>query len=128
MKELTKAEEEVMQVLWKLGQGFANDIVTHLQESVEEGKKPAYNTILTVVRILEKKGFVAHETFGKSNRYYPLVKKEEYSQSFLHGFVKNYFDNSFQSLFSCFANKENLSIQELEALKKMIEKELKKND
>lgn len=126
MKELTRAEEEVMQVVWKLKQGFANDIVTELYETISGDKKPAYNTILTIVRILERKGFVSHERFGKINRYYPLVSKEDYSQSFLHGFVKNYFDNSYQSLFSRFANKENLSMKELEDLKTMIETEINK--
>ena len=74
IKELTKAEEQVMQAVWSVGQGFANEIVAAMAEP-----KPAYNTVLTMVRILEKKGFVAHETFNKSNRYYPLVSKEEYS-------------------------------------------------
>ena len=95
MKELTKAEEQVMQVLWQIGQGFAADIIANFPEP-----KPAYNTMLTVVRILEKKGFVSHETFGKSNRYYPLVSKEQYSESFMQQFVRNYFDNSFKSMIS----------------------------
>ena len=76
MKELTKAEEQIMQVIWKIGQGFANEIMAAFPEP-----KPAYNTVLTVVRILEKKGFVGHETFCKANRYYPIVSKEEYSQN-----------------------------------------------
>lgn len=124
MKELTKAEEEIMQVMWRIGQGFANDIVTELQRSTDGDKKPAYNTILTIVRILEKKGFVGHESFGKANRYFPLISKEEYSQSFMHGFVKNYFNNSYKSLLSCFAKGENLSLSELEELKQIIEKEI----
>ena len=98
MKELTKAEEQVMQVLWQIKQGFAADIIANFPEP-----KPAYNTMLTVVRILEKKGFVSHETFGKSNRYYPLVSKEQYSESFMQQFVRNYFDNSFKSMVSFFS-------------------------
>ena len=98
IKELTKAEEEVMQVIWTLKSGFANDIVSAIQESITDSKKPAYNTILTIVRILEKKGFVSHETFGKANRYFPLISKEEYSSCFISSFVKNYFNNSYGNI------------------------------
>lgn len=116
MKELTKAEEQVMQVIWKIGSGFANEIMAAYPEP-----KPAYNTVLTVVRILEKKGFVAHETFCKANRYFPLISKEEYSESSLKGLVENYFNNSYLDLVSAFAKKENFSIEQIEELKKMIE-------
>jgi predicted transcriptional regulator len=116
MKELTKAEEQVMQVIWKIGQGFANEIMAAYPEP-----KPAYNTVLTMVRILEKKGFVAHETFCKANRYYPLISKEEYSANSLKGLVQNYFNNSYMDLVSAFAKKENFTIEEIEELKKMIE-------
>ena len=116
MKELTKAEEQVMQVIWLIDKGFANEIMANFPEP-----KPAYNTVLTIVRILEKKGFVAHETFCKANRYYPLVSKEDYSQNFLTGFVKNYFNNSYTDLVSAFTKKENLSLNELEELKKLID-------
>jgi BlaI family transcriptional regulator, penicillinase repressor len=128
IKELTKAEEEVMQIIWKLKQGFANDIVSALQDSVTDVKKPAYNTILTIVRILEKKGFVGHETFGKSNRYFPLIFKDEYSSYFLNSFVKNYFNNSYGSFISCFANRENLSIKEIEELKSLLQKQIEESE
>ena len=108
MKELTKAEEQIMQVIWKIGHGFANEIMAAFPEP-----KPAYNTVLTVVRILEKKGFVGHETFCKANRYYPIVSKEEYSQNFVDSIVKRYFNNSYLDLVSAFAKKENFSIKEL---------------
>jgi predicted transcriptional regulator len=85
MKELTRAEEQVMHVLWYLGQAYVKDIIERLPEP-----KPAYNTISTIVRILEKKGFVGHEAFGKTYRYHPLVAKEDYTQAFLKSFVKNY--------------------------------------
>lgn len=116
MKELTKAEEQVMQVLWGIGSGFANEIMAAFPEP-----KPAYNTVLTVIRILEKKGFVTHETFCKANRYKPLISKEEYSHSFLGSVVERYFNNSYLDLVSAFAKKENLSLEELESLKKMID-------
>lgn len=116
MKELTKAEEQVMQVIWKIGEGFVNDIMRAYPEP-----KPVYNTMLTMIRILEKKGFVAHEKFGKANRYYPLVSKEEYSESSLKGLVKNYFNNSYFDLMSAFAKKENFTMEQIEELKKMID-------
>lgn len=115
-KELTKAEEQVMHVIWNIGEGFANEIMSNFPEP-----KPAYNTVLTIVRILEKKGFVAHETFCKANRYYALVSKEEYSHNSLSGLVKNYFNNSYTELVSAFTKKENFSIEQLEELKKMID-------
>lgn len=116
MKELTKSEEQVMQVIWKIGRGFANEIMTAFPEP-----KPAYNTVLTMVRILEKKGFVAHETFCKANRYFPLVSKEEYSQNSLKGLVSNYFNGSYTELVSAFTKKENFTMEQLQELKKMIE-------
>ena len=116
MKELTKAEEQVMQVLWGIESGFANEIMTAFPEP-----KPAYNTVLTIIRILEKKGFVKHETFCKANRYQPVVSKEEYSKKYLGSVVERYFNNSYLDLVSAFAKKENFSLEELETLKKMID-------
>lgn len=115
MKELTKSEEQVMQVIWSIGEGFANEIMAAFPEP-----KPAYNTVLTIVRILEKKGFVTHDTFCKANRYKALIDKEEYSQNFVDSIVKRYFNNSYLDLVSTFAKKENFSIKELEELKKII--------
>jgi predicted transcriptional regulator len=115
MKELTKLEEEIMQVIWQIGKGFANDIMAASPEP-----KPAYNTALTMVRILEKKGFVSYESFGKAHRYYPLISKEDYSKKVLSGVVKNYFDNSFRNLVSAFADGRNLTLKDLEELKKII--------
>ena len=121
IKELTKAEEQVMHVIWKIGEGFANEIMSNFPEP-----KPAYNTVLTIVRILEKKGFVGHETFCKANRYYPLISKEDYSQNSLNTLVKNYFNNSYTELVSAFAKKENFTIEQLEELKKMIDDAINK--
>ncbi len=83
MKELTRAEEQIMHVLWFLGQAYVKDIIERLPEP-----KPAYNTVSTIVRILEKKGFVGHEAFGKTHLYHPLVAKEDYTQAFLRSFVR----------------------------------------
>lgn len=116
MKELTKGEEQVMQVIWSIGQGFANEIMAAFPEP-----KPAYNTMLTVIKILENKGFVKHETFCRANRYSAAISKEEYSQRFLGSVVERYFNNSYLDLVSAFAKKENFSLEELEALKKVID-------
>ena len=116
MKELTKAEEQVMQVIWTIKEGFANEIMTAFPEP-----KPAYNTVLTIIKILEKKGFVTHETFCRANRYKALISKEEYSQGFLNSVVERYFNNSYLDLVSAFAKKENFSLAEIDELKKMIE-------
>ena len=115
MKELTKGEEQVMQVIWSIGQGFANEIMAAFPEP-----KPAYNTVLTVIKILENKGFVKHETFCRANRYSAAISKEEYSQRYLGSVVERYFNNSYLDLVSAFAKKENFSLEELEALKKVI--------
>jgi len=105
-----------MQVIWSIGSGFANEIMAAFPEP-----KPAYNTVLTIIRILEKKGFVSHETFCKANRYQPAVTKEEYSQNFLGSVVERYFNNSYLDLVSAFAKKENFSVEELEEMKKAID-------
>lgn len=106
-----------MQILWKIGQGFVNDILEHFPDP-----RPAYNTVSTIVRILEKKGFVAHEAFGKSHRYYPLVSKKEYTRKFMKGFIKNYFSDSYKEMVSFFAREEKLSKEDLDEIRKMINK------
>lgn len=121
MKELTKAEEQVMQILWKIEKGFVKDIIDSMPKP-----KPAYNTVSTIVRILEKKGFVGHNAYGKTHEYYPLVSKKDYSGKFLKGFVKNYFGNSYRQMVSHFAREENLSIEEMESIIKLLSNELKK--
>ena len=110
-QELTRAELEIMQILWARGGGFVNEIREDMPEP-----KPAYNTVSTIVRILEKKGVVAHEAFGKSHRYYPLVSKEEYTQRFMRNVMGNFFDNSVTQLFSFLTAKENLSATEVEEI------------
>jgi BlaI family penicillinase repressor len=119
MKELTKAEEQIMQILWKLEQGFVKDILEHLPKP-----KPAYNTVSTIVRILEKKGFVSYKAYGKTHEYYPVLSKEEYTRSFLKRFVENYFSDSFQDMVSFFAKEKDISISELESMIKMISREI----
>ncbi len=121
MKELTKAEEQVMQLIWEIKQGFVKDILNRMEEP-----KPAYNTISTIVRILEKKGFVGYKTYGKTHQYYPLISKKDYRKELMGGVVKNYFSNSFRQLVSFFAEEKQLSLKELEELKSIVEQEIKK--
>lgn len=119
VKELTKAEEEVMQILWQLGKGFVNDLLEQYPEP-----KPAYNTISTIIRILEKKGFVAHNSFGKTYEYYPLISKEKYTQQFMGNVVKGYFDNSYKKVVSFFTGNENLSVNEMEEIRRIIDEQI----
>ncbi len=121
MKQLTRAEEQIMQILWKLDKAFVKDIIVHLPEP-----KPAYNTVSTIVRILEKKGFVGYKAYGKTHEYYPLVDKPEYTQKYLRNFVKNYFSNSYKQMVSFFAKEEKLSISEMEEMRQLIEQEIEK--
>lgn len=111
MKELTKAEEQIMQVLWDLDRAFVKEIIDKLPDP-----KPAYNTVSTIVRILQDKGFVGHEVYGKSHCYYPLVNKDTYTRKFLKNFIGNYFQNSFSQMVSFFAREENIDLQELEKI------------
>lgn len=119
MKKLTHAEEQIMQVLWDLEKGFVNDIVSRLPDP-----KPAYNTVSTIVRILEQKGFVGHKAYGRTHEYYPLINKDEYSREYLDNFTQNYFSNSYKALASFFANTQNLSIRELEEIKVLVEEQI----
>ena len=121
MKQLTKAEEQIMQVLWELKKGFVRDILEKLPLP-----KPAYNTVSTIIRILEKKGFVGYIAHGKSHEYYPLVTKMIYRKNYFKGFINNYFGNSYQALTSFFTNEQDLSLSELEELRGLLDKEIQK--
>ncbi|MCF6241974.1 MAG: BlaI/MecI/CopY family transcriptional regulator [Bacteroidales bacterium] len=120
MNELTKAEEQVMQILWRIEKGFVKDVITHFSEP-----KPAYNTVSTIIRILEKKGFIGHKAYGKTYEYFPLISKKEYTKSFFKGFLSRYFSNSLQQLVSFFSNENEMSIEEMEKIMKMMEEEIK---
>ncbi len=121
-RELTRAEEQVMQILWELDKAFVKDIVEQMPDP-----KPAYNTVSTIVRILEKKGFVGYKAFGKTHRYFPLMSKKEYTRLYMNSFIKNYFSNSFKEMVSFFAKEDNMSITELEDLMKEVGKDLDDN-
>ena len=120
MKELTKAEDQIMQILWKLEKGFVKDIIDHMPNP-----KPAYNTVSTITRILEKKGFVGYKAYGKTHEYYPLIPKEKYTKFYLNNMLSGYFNGSFQNLVSFCAKEEKLDLQDIDTLMKKLE-ELKK--
>lgn len=111
MRELTKAEDQVMQILWRLEKGFVKDIVDQFP-----APRPAYNTVSTIVRILEKKGFVGYKAFGKTHEYFPLISKEKYKHFYLNNLVKGYFAGSFQNLVSFFASENKMDVQDIDAL------------
>jgi predicted transcriptional regulator len=120
--QLTRAEEQVMQILWKLGEGMVKDIRGQFEDP-----KPARNTVSTVLRILEKKGFVGHKVYGNTYLYRPLISKKKYSGSLLSGIMENYFNNSFPAMASFFALEKDLSIRELDKLLDETMKQHKKN-
>jgi len=119
MKELTKAEEQIMQILWALESAFVKDIIDVMPEP-----KPAYNTVSTIIRILERKGFVSHKAYGKTHQYYPAITKEKYSKDYMGSIVKNYFSNSFKNVVSFFTNDSKLTVNELEEIRKMMDEEI----
>jgi len=122
MNRLTKTEEEIMQIIWQLDKCFVKDIIKQLPEP-----KPPYNTISSVVRILEKKGFVAYNAYGKTHQYYPIIEKESYSNFALNNLVNGYFSGSFKNLVSNFSEKNTLSKDEIEALQNLLKNQNRKH-
>jgi len=117
-KQLTKAEEQFMQVLWDLEEGSVKNIIDQLPEP-----KPAYNTVSTIIRILESKNFVAHKTKGRGYIYYPLIKRTDYSNQSLQKLVDGYFGGSFKSMVSFFVKKNDVDMNDLESILKSINDE-----
>ena len=120
LKELTRAEEQVMQLLWRLEKAFVKDIIENMPEP-----KPAYNTVSTIVRILETKGFVAHKAYGKTHEYYPLVTRERYTKFYLNNMIRGYFNGSFQNLVSFFAKEHKMNATDIEKLLREIKHDKK---
>lgn len=118
MKQLTKAEEEVMQLLWQLEHANVAQIIELMPEP-----KPAYNTISTIIRILENKGFADYKKEGRGHTYFPKITKEAYSNASMHKMVDGYFNGSFKSMVSFFVKKNDMDVRELEAILKEINKE-----
>ncbi len=116
MEKLTNKEEEVMQILWKIEKGFVNDIMEYMPEP-----KPHYNTLSTIVRLLEEKGFVSYKSFGKSHQYFPVISLEAYRSVYVSDSIKKYFGNSVSNLVNYFVKEEHLSEEEIRELIKIIE-------
>ena len=115
IKELTRAEEQIMQMLWQLKRAFVKDLIEALPEP-----KPAYNTVSTFVRILEAKGFVDHTPFGKSHEYFPIISKEQYQSFATDKLLSGYFDNSIHHMFSYFVSRERIDLKEADEIMKLI--------
>ncbi len=117
MKTLTKAEEQIMQVLWKLGPSFVKDIIDEMPEP-----RPHYNTVSTLVKILVDKGFVDYKAYGKSHQYFAIVSKEAYSHKTVRNLVSGYFEGSFSNMVSFFVKEKDMSVSDLEKLLEQIKK------
>jgi len=117
IKELTRAEEQLMQVLWQIKKGYVKDVIDLLPLP-----KPAYNTVSTIIRILETKGFVGHTAYGKSHEYFPVISKDEYQNFASDKLLTGYFDNSVKRMFSFFVQKEKINVKEADEIMKLIEK------
>ncbi len=114
--ELTKAELQIMQLLWKKERAFINDLLDEMTDP-----KPAYNTVSTIVRILERKGFVAHKSYGKTHCYYPLIERENYLSVYMKGVLNSFFSDSMFNMVSFLSKKEGLSLEEADAIMKIME-------
>ena len=115
-QELTPAELEIMQILWTMGKGFVNDVIEHLSEP-----KPAYNTVSTVLRVLEKKGFVSYTAYGKSHEYYPLVDRDSYTSTFMTSVLDRFFGGSASRMVSFLSSNEALSLEETNEIIEMLQ-------
>lgn len=121
MKEITKAQEEILRTLWEVGEGVVTDVIDRLPEP-----KPAYNTVSTVIKVLEKKGYVSHKVYGKTHVYYPIVSRDEYARNTIKSTFNELFDNSLNQVVSFFVKEDKVSLKELEELKNFIEAEIHK--
>lgn len=117
MQKLTNKEEEIMHILWKLEKAFVKDVLMEIEDD-----KPHYNTLSTIIRNLEEKGYVSHNAYGNTHQYFPVVSKEEYRKGFMSNAIENYFNNSYKSMISFFAKEEKISANELREILDMIEK------
>jgi BlaI family penicillinase repressor len=117
MQKLTNKEEEIMQILWRLKKAFVKEVMAEIKED-----QPHYNTLSTIIRNLEEKGFVSYNAFGNTHQYYPIVKMEEYRKRFMNTAIENYFDNSYKNMVSFFAEEQKISAEELREILAIIEK------
>jgi BlaI family penicillinase repressor len=119
MKEITKAQEDLLKALWEIKEGAISDVLDSLDDP-----KPAYNTVATVIKVLEKKGYVSHKTYGKTHVYFAVVSKKDYAQHLMKDTFKGLFNGSLNLMVSSFVKNKDVSLRELEELKEMLEKEI----
>jgi predicted transcriptional regulator len=117
MEKLTNKEEEIMHILWRLEKAFVKDVLGEIKED-----KPHYNTLSTIIRNLEDKGYVGYNAYGKTHQYFPIVSKEDYRKRFINMAIDNYFNNSYKNMVSFFAKEEKISVEELKEIIALIEK------
>ncbi|MFD2550253.1 BlaI/MecI/CopY family transcriptional regulator [Bizionia sediminis] len=117
MQKLTNKEEEIMHILWRLKKAFVKDVLAAIKTD-----KPHYNTLSTIIRNLEEKGYVSHKAYGKTHEYFPVVSKEQYKKKFMHTAITNYFNSSYKNVVSFFAEEEKISVAELKEIIALIEK------
>lgn len=116
MQRLTNKEEEIMQILWKLEKAFVKDVLVEIKTD-----KPHYNTLSTIIRNLEEKGYVSYTAYGKTHQYFPIVSKEDYRKKFFNNAIENYFNSSYKNVVSFFAKEEKISVDDLKDIIKLIE-------
>jgi BlaI family transcriptional regulator, penicillinase repressor len=117
MQKLTNKEEEIMHILWKLKKAFVKDVLAEITED-----QPHYNTLSTIIRNLEEKGFVSYKVYGNTHQYFPVVTLEEYRKRFMNTAIENYFNNSYKNMVSFFAEEDKISADELREILEIIEK------
>ena len=117
MQKLTNKEEEIMHILWKLKKAFVKDVIAEITED-----QPHYNTLSTIIRNLEEKGFVSHNAYGNTHQYFPIVSMEDYRKRFMNTAIENYFNNSYKNMVSFFAEEDKISAEELREILAIIEK------
>jgi len=118
MQKLTNKEEEIMHILWRLEKAFVKDVLAEIKD-----EKPHYNTLSTIIRNLEDKGYVGYDAFGKTHQYYPIISKEAYKKRFMNAAIENYFNNSYKNVVSFFAKEEKISVDDLKEIIALIEKQ-----
>jgi predicted transcriptional regulator len=120
MQKLAKREEQIMQACWHLGKAFIKDIIAELPDP-----KPHYNSVATMVRILEEKGFLDHEALGNTFRYYPVISKEQYQKHAFDDIVRQYFNNSYSRMLAFFAKEQKISREEIDEILEIIKNQKK---
>jgi BlaI family transcriptional regulator, penicillinase repressor len=121
MKEITNAQEEILKAVWKIENGAVSDVLEKLTEP-----KPAYNTVATVIKVLEKKGYLGHRTYGKTNVYYALISRNDYAQQVVKNTFTGLFNRSLNQMVSPLIQNKEISLTELEELRQIVESEINK--